>query len=309
MAAGAVLIGTGCSGGGGDTRSDAAETPAPPAVASSADADRAATGGSAAEPAPAGQVVAVSRELVSTASMTVVTKEVDQAAAAAEAAVTERGGFVFGQEDSASQSDSATLTLKVPPKEFRPLLASLAALGKVEHRSVATDDVTAEGVDLDARILSAQKSVDRVRGFLDETKNVTELSGVEAELTRRESELEQLVGQRRVLDDRVALATVSLTLRSTPVPAPPAGDSLRSVPGFGGALASGVGGVVKVGRVAGAGVGYVLPFAVVLGLPALVLRAVGRRRRGGRHTGPTGPTGPTPSVMDPSAPPPVAPIA
>lgn len=293
----AVFVASGCSGGD-DAATDASEA-APPAVAG----DRDTSAGGATD---AGELVGVARELVSTADLTVVAKDVEEASAAAEAAVTERGGFVFGQEDAFEGEDQAVLTLKVPPKDFRGLLVALADLGKVEQRSVTTDDVTAAGADLDARILSAQKSVDRVRGFLDQTKNVTELAGLEAELTRRESDLEQLVGQRRVLDDQVSLATVTLRLSSTPAPPPPVGDSLRSVPGFGGALASGVGALVKIGRVVGAGVGYALPFAVVLGVPMLAVRALRRRRRDGASPGPTGPT---PSLTEPPAPPPMAPIA
>lgn len=299
MTAGALLVASSCGGSGDDSSSDAGEAPRSPSMASGDDIGVAKEGG---DGVSAVRVVAIGRELVSTAELVVVAKDVDRASAAAETAVTERGGFVFGQEDTANESGRATLTLKVPPKEFRDLLAVLADLGRVEQRNVRTDDVTAEGVDLDARIVSAEKSVERVRGFLQETTNVSELSSVEAELTSRETELEQLVGQRRVLDDRVSLATITLTLTAKPAPAPPVGDSLRNVPGFGGALASGVGALVKVIRVVGAGVGYALPFAVVLGAPLLMVRTLRRRRRSAP------PAAPTTSVMDPPEPPPVSPI-
>lgn len=280
-----ALAVSGCSGGSGDSAMSSADSSggaAPVAADSGAtagsDEAAAATGaaagatGAVAKSAPA----AAPREIVSTATMTVVAKDVSGVSADAEAAVAAKGGFVFGEE-AGGRRGSAVLTLKVPAPEFRPLLTALARLGKVEGRTVTTDDVTAQGADLDARIVSAQRSVDRVRAFLDEAKNVGELSSVEAELTRRETELEQLQGQRRVLNDQVALATVTLTISPTPAPAPPAEDGLRAVPGFGGALASGWGALVKVGRVVAAGAGYALPFVAVVAVPLALFRL--RRRR------------------------------
>jgi len=282
---GAVVMGTlvltAACAGSEDSATDAAqvaESSSPASGAAVGASDRSDASGAA---VPEGQPVATPREVASTAQLTVVAKGVDDAAAAAEAAATARGGFVFGQQDGDRRTESAVLTLKVPAAGFRPLLADLGDLGKVESKTVTTDDVSAEGADLDARLVSAQKSVDRVRGFLDETKNVNELAALEAELTRRETALEQLQGQRRVLDDRVALATITLTLNAEPAPVPkaPDVDSLRDVPGFGGALASAWGALVKVGRVAAAGAGYALPFVLVFGSPLLVVRRTVRRRR------------------------------
>ena len=226
-----------------------------------------------------GAVGAEGRELVRTAEMTVVAKDVDSAVTRAEVLAVGREGYVYGQAQAASGGGRALLTLKVPPAGFRELLDDLAGLGEQENREIATDDVTRQGADLDARILSAQRSVDRSRSFLDAAKNVGELAGLEAELTRRETDLEQLQAERRVLSEQVAMATITLTLTATPAPPPPVGDSLRSVPGFGGALASSIGAIVKIGRLLSAGAGYVLPFAALIGVPAWVVRRLIRRRR------------------------------
>ena len=284
------LVAPACGGVSDDSATDAVESNAPAMAADgvgsrAADSDSGAvtvSGSKTAQPT-AGETATLAvatRELAYTADMTVVAKKVSTAVADAERIVTEQGGFVFGQQSAAGRDREATLTLKVPAKNFRTLLAALAGLGKEQSRSVDTEDVTAQGTDLDARIVSAQKSVDRVRAFLDQTKNVNELSGIEAELTRRETELEQLVGQRRVLNDRVLLATVDLTLTEVPAPvaASSPGDPLRGVPGFGNALATGVDWLVNVARVVGAGLGYSLPFLVLIGVPLAIRRVVRRRR-------------------------------
>lgn len=217
------------------------------------------------------------REIVRTGELSVVADDVDEAVRRAELAATERGGYVEAENASSVDVGSASITYRVPADQFAALLRDLSRIGEVESRNVTTDDVTDQAVDLDARIVSAQRSVDRVRSFLDEANNVTELASVEAELLRRETELEQLTAQRRAMSDQVALATVRLSITSEPTVAPSL-DPLRKVPGFGHALADGVGALVSAARVVGAGVGYALPFLVALGLPMLAVRAFRRRR-------------------------------
>jgi hypothetical protein len=141
VVAGAALIAPACAGSGSDQATDASE-------ASSGGLSKSADAGSSASPAagdastataaaPEAQpVVAVAREVISTAEMTVVAKDVAKAVDGAERAAAARGGFVFGQEDSANGDDHATLTLKVPPDGFRPLLDDLGGLGEEEHRKV-----------------------------------------------------------------------------------------------------------------------------------------------------------------------------
>ena len=55
--------------------------------------------------------------------------------------------------------------------------------------------------DLDARITSAQASVDRVRALMTKAQNLGEVVSLESELSRREGDLESLKAQKRKLDD------------------------------------------------------------------------------------------------------------
>ena len=106
-----------------------------------------------------------------------------------------------------------TLTLRVPTDSFQEVLGELEALGKVLAQRIDTDDVTEQVVDLESRIASARRSVERVRELLDGSGDVVQLAAVERELAQREADLESLLGSQRVLDDQVALATIRLDLR------------------------------------------------------------------------------------------------
>ena len=106
-----------------------------------------------------------------------------------------------------------------------------------------------------------------MRGLLAEAGDVGQLAIVEGELARRETELEALQGQQRVLADQVALGTLTVHLRRGRRPTTLSEDT----PGFSDGLRSG-----WVALVDGGGAS---PLAG-LGLPLLCLVARRRWRSG-----------------------------
>lgn len=109
----------------------------------------------------------------------------------------------------------AVLVVKVPPDQVSRLLDGLEATGVVHSINQSATDVSDQLVDLDVRIANARTSVANVRGFMDATTNLSELVTLEAELTRRQTELEQLEAQQRNLGDRVAMATITVEISAT----------------------------------------------------------------------------------------------
>jgi hypothetical protein len=127
-------------------------------------------------------------------------------------------GFVNSQQTSLGENPSATLVVKIPPEKLSSFLESINGLGKVLARTQQSEDITAAYTDLEARITTKRASVARVRELVAKAASVAELAQVESELTARETELEQLLGQQRVLDVKSEFATVTVTLRPIPVP-------------------------------------------------------------------------------------------
>lgn len=166
----------------------------------------------------------------------------------------------------------AILVVKVPPQAVDPLIGGLADAGTVRSLEQSAQDVTDQLVDLEVRIANARQSVDNVRGFMERTQNLTELVTLEAELTRRQTELEQLEAQQRNLTDRVSLSTITIEVRpETALPAPDARGGIR------GAFADGWDAFVTVVRGGLMVVAVLAPFLVTGGLLALGLWFVGRR--------------------------------
>lgn len=250
------------AGGGGDVASDAAPAPG------GGGAQQLALATGRAELARAAQ-----RDVVRTGTMALRVDDVDEAADAIRGLARASAGFVADEQADAGD-DEVHLTIRVPADRFEDVRRQVDDLGDVVSEKVEARDVTAEVVDVDSRVRSLRASVDRVRALLARAGDVVQLATVEGELARRETELEALLGQQRVLKDQVALGTLTVELHRDAGPTPVAG-----VPGFGDALHRGWVALVDVVRVTVAAVGLALPFLVPAALAVLAFRWWRRQAR------------------------------
>jgi len=173
-------------------------------------------------------------------------------------------------------AEFASMTLRIPAASLDDALARIGALGTVTSLNINSDDVTAQGIDLDARVAALQTSVTRLRQLLAQAKSTGELLAIEKELSARQAELDSLVAQRKALSESVALSTVTVQIS----PASVASESLP--PGFAAGLESGWSALRNVVAALVTVAGFMLPFVLVLmviGLPALLIVLVVRKRR------------------------------
>ena len=180
-------------------------------------------------------------------------------------------GFVA---TSSTRERSGRLTLRVPAGRFKETLASLRDLGTVEVQSVRGRDVTAEYVDLHARLRIARSRREVLLGLMNDATTIEQTIRVQNALDETQLRIEELQGQLRLLDDRTSLATIELDLREqgveseAEVEAPSIPNAFeRAAAGFVGVIA----GVVV-------GLGYLIPL-VMLGLLIWFVVVRVRRRR------------------------------
>lgn len=244
--------------------------------------------GAAGEDADRGPLAAVQeRSLIYTGTITVQVESVVQAADEASAVVIGLGGVVAGDTRSIDEDRSqATLVLRVPTDRFTSTLDRLADLGAEQNRQVQSQDVTEQLVDLDARIATQQASVDRIRALLAQAQTIAEIVSLETELTRRQGELDSLTQRRATMAGLVELATITLVLHG------PSGPVEEEEPetGFLAGLRSGWDGFLASVAIVLTVAGWLLPWAIVIGVPALVATWVLRRRRRAARTTTTPPT-------------------
>ncbi len=208
------------------------------------------------------------REIVTTGSATITAEEpVEAADAIAELAGVEGGHVAERFETTATeyQTASASLTVRIPSARLDAFMAQLDELGRIDDQQYSRQDVTAEGQDLDARITALRTSVDRLLALLERAEGTDDLIAIESTLSQRQGELESLEGQRRVLDDQVALSTVQLVVRGeedAPTVEPESFLTGLSA-GWGALIATGAGLLVTLG--------VLLPWLLLLGVLALAV--------------------------------------
>jgi len=285
-----ALVLAACSGTERDSSSSSGrstEIAADSGVASSA-----ADVGGGAKAAPAQSLVpdaslSSGRQVVTNATIGLRAKRVGDVAADATAIVTAAGGYLFSENEAVGSRSDAMLVFKVPPTAFTSVMDQLGELGTRVSRQVTTDDVTAQVVDLESRLASATASMVRLRALYDRADSVGEVVAVEAELVKRETEVEALQGQLRVVQAQVALATVTLNVaKPAPAATPPAEDAS----GFFSGLERGWDALLAVVGAGATALGVVLPFLVIacaIGGTTLVVRRRLRLR-------PTASAAPTP---------------
>ncbi|MEA3184468.1 MAG: hypothetical protein QOC57_569 [Ilumatobacteraceae bacterium] len=326
----AVIIGaTAC--GGQDMKSSATAPPAPvevptPRVAPlGGDAGQVASAGTAApsaaapsspaspgtaglpDPIPQSQYLAI--DISFGVEVTDIAKGIDDVVAMSD----RHGGQIYERQISIAddRSSTASFVIKLPPKELEGAITDLDAVGTRRTASQGTEDVTAQVVDVDARLVTAQASLDRVRKLLDTATDLGQVLSLESQLTERETLVEQYQAMKRALSERVSLATlrVKLTLSPEPVAKAVVPPKATSKPAIGKAFRTGWNGFIKMLAAILIFIGYTAPFLLVAAAAAAALVPIIRRRnrrqqeRRNRSTAPPPPPAPAadPQTSEPDS--------
>jgi hypothetical protein len=145
----------------------------------------------------------------------IVPSNFDDASAAIEKLATAHGGYVANLSASA-QTGSArdvNVELRIPAKQAPAFVDAARKLGKVVEEARTTEEVTAEYVDLQARLKAAKAAEQRLVELLgNRTGKLSDVLEVERELTRVRSEIESMQGQANVILHQVNYATVKIEL-------------------------------------------------------------------------------------------------
>ena len=168
--------------------------------------------------------------ILRTAQITVIAASLDKARVGVDEIIQRFGGYI-GDLNVTSPSDGPrklTATLRIPAGQLDAALAEVKKLGRVESESQSGQDVTAQYVDLEARLGNARNTERRLIDLLNQrTGKLSDVLEVETELGRVREEIERMEGERRLMTKQVEFATVTATLSEEyKTPAHPLPDSL-----------------------------------------------------------------------------------
>jgi hypothetical protein len=156
--------------------------------------------------------------IIRTGVMELEVGNVPTAVARARDAIRGLGGYI-GASTTSSQDDRpiATITYRIPADRWEDALDVLRLIDstgtKVVTERTEAVEVTGQVIDLEARIRNLQASEAALQEIAASATRIPDVLEVQNQLTQVRGQIEQLTAQLTDLEDRAALATLSVTFR------------------------------------------------------------------------------------------------
>lgn len=261
--------GNGIGGGGGGGRSD--PNPRPVQNISLTQASSSQT-----------DVVPIDRKIIRNAQLGIEAEKPEDIQQRITAIAQAKGGFVVSSQQSSSDPrvsvrDIVEMSVRVPADRFLETLTEIkAGPGRILKETIKGEDVTEEFIDIDARLRAKKALEQQFMEIMKRANTVDDALSVQSQLSDVRSEIEQIEGRRRFLENQASLSTIAIKIQTPTVfAAESAGFLDRLTESFG------AGFEVALNFILGLVTFLVgsLPFALVFGLPGyFVGRSILRRR-------------------------------
>jgi hypothetical protein len=192
------------------------------------------------------------------------------------------GGFVL--ESSSRDERSGAMTLRIPAKRFDDAMLALRGLagqleGEVEFQDITGQDVTAQFIDLDARLEILQDRRELLRDIQAEATSSSEILRLAALIDEVTLEIENIQGRLNFLKDQVAEATIKVEVRERDVEREDPGPDTEN-PSIADSFELAVQGFLRIVGAIVIGLGYLIPLGVIALLVWGLITLVRRRDRG-----------------------------
>jgi hypothetical protein len=150
-----------------------------------------------------------------TASLKISAKDFQSARAGVDRIIASFHGFAASMtiNNAVGEPQSLNAELHFPSAQCNAALAALKSLGRVEQEQQGGEEVTAQVVDLDARLKNARETETRLQDILKtRTGKVTDVLEVENQIAETRQNIEQMEGEQKQLHDRIMFSAITLDL-------------------------------------------------------------------------------------------------
>lgn len=136
------------------------------------------------------------------------------------------GGYISASDETASnEGASASAVYRIPADRWDEALDGIRGIAsQVRGQQVETEAVTAQVVDLGARITNLRASEAALQGIMGQATRIPDVLAVQTELTTVRGEIERLVAEKALLEERAAYGTLTVVFS---LPATPAIEEVR----------------------------------------------------------------------------------
>ncbi len=221
----------------------------------------------------------LTRQVIKTAYISLVSKDVRKSVADIGAYAESVGGSVASSSFTGSEDEPmGTVVVRVPAEKLDAARAEIAKLGvRVISESINADDVTEQYVDLSARLKSMQASEAQFMEIMKRAAKVEDVLAVQRELERVRADIESLTSSIQLIEKQAKLSTIRVNVSANEEDLPVVDPSERWRPALIFKMAAGQ--LVKLAMSLGYIVIWLVVFIPLWALIALVVYLVFRFRK------------------------------
>jgi len=192
--------------------------------------------------------------------------------------VEQEQGYIAGTDAQSNpvSNDSirtGVITFMVPAARFDETLDLLAKLGKLKSEHISGNDVSAQYVDLQARLANAKAQRDAMLVLLKRAQSIQDIIAVQTQIGQITGQIEQLKGQIQYIEHNTSYSTVTVNLLESGAPLQ---VQKQDSWGFATAVSDAAHNFVATINYVITGLGAIGPILVLLGLGYLLWRRSGR---------------------------------
>src|SRR5436305_12069702 len=107
----------------------------------------------------------------------------------------------------------------VPADKFDDTIDQLTQLGKLQNEHISGQDVSAQYVDLQARLANQEAQRDAMLVLLKRAQSISDIIAIQTQLGQITQQIEELKGQIQYLDHNTAFSTISVNIVEAGAPA------------------------------------------------------------------------------------------
>lgn len=129
------------------------------------------------------------------------------------ALVTEAGGYISSDnQNNYSGAPRFEQVARIPSDKLDDFVTKIEGLAKkVDSKSISTQDVTEEFIDVETRLATKKELEARYRDLLKQAKTVKDIIEVETQLNNVRGEIESMEGRLKYLTSQVSFSTLSIS--------------------------------------------------------------------------------------------------
>ncbi len=158
-------------------------------------------------------LIAIERKLIKTGNIEFEVSSVTETKERIASLVNESGGYISSDnQNNYGGGPRFEQVVRIPSDKLDDFVTRIEALAKkVDSKSISTQDVTEEFIDVETRLATKKELEARYRDLLKQAKTVKDIIEVEAQLNNVRGEIESMEGRLKYLNSQVSYSTLTVS--------------------------------------------------------------------------------------------------